>query len=135
MKYRYRGEELDAPAGEAKKQTDGSYLVGGKKIWVARTAAGIEAWCEGKIYRLERAEATRSRSSKKDEDVTSPMTGKVTKVLVKAGDAVENGQVLIIVEAMKMEYRITSPKAGKITKLNAKEGQQVEMGAVLADVE
>jgi len=66
--------------------------------------------------------------------IDAPMPGKVTRVLVKAGDQVEEGQGLVVVEAMKMENELKSPKAGKVTELHAVEGAAVESGAKLAVV-
>ena len=66
--------------------------------------------------------------------IDAPMPGKVTRVLVKVGDQVEEGQGLVVVEAMKMENELRSPKAGKITELHAVEGSAVESGAKLVVV-
>ncbi len=69
------------------------------------------------------------------QQITAPMPGKVVRVLVSEGDAVEAGQGLLVVEAMKMQNEIRSPKAGKVEKLLAKENQAVNAGDVLAWVE
>jgi biotin carboxyl carrier protein len=66
--------------------------------------------------------------------IDAPMPGKVTRVLVKVGEQVEEGQGLVVVEAMKMENELKSPKAGKVTELHAVEGAAVESGAKLAVV-
>ena len=66
--------------------------------------------------------------------IDAPMPGKVTRVLVKVGDEVQEGQGLLVVEAMKMENELKSPKAGKVTELHAVEGAAVESGAKLAVV-
>jgi biotin carboxyl carrier protein len=63
------------------------------------------------------------------------MPGKVVRVLVSEGDAVEAGQGLLVVEAMKMQNEIRSPKNGKVEKLLAREGLAVNAGDVLAWVE
>ena len=57
------------------------------------------------------------------------------RLLVAAGDAVEAGQGLVVVEAMKMQNEIRSPKTGKVERLLAKEGQNVNAGEVLAWVD
>ena len=67
--------------------------------------------------------------------VTSPMPGKVVKVLVKAGDEVRQGQGLVVVEAMKMENELKSPKDGKVVELLVAEGQAVEANAKLCAIE
>jgi len=69
------------------------------------------------------------------QDVKSSMPGKIVKVLVAEGDEVEQGQGLVIVEAMKMENEIKSPKAGSIKKVGVEEGETVEAGALLVVVE
>jgi len=63
--------------------------------------------------------------------VTAPMTGKIISVKVKKGDKVEMGQVLCIIEAMKMENEINAPKAGIIQEVNVAAGASVSEGEVL----
>ena len=67
--------------------------------------------------------------------VSSPMPGKVVKVLVRAGDEVKAGQGLVAVEAMKMENELKSPKDGRVVELLVAEGQAVEANAKLCAVE
>ena len=69
------------------------------------------------------------------QQVVAPMPGKVVRVLVKAGDQVEAGQGLLVVEAMKMQNEIRSPKGGTVERLHVKEGQLVNPGEVLAWVD
>lgn len=69
------------------------------------------------------------------QEIVAPMPGKVIRLLVKAGDQVETGQGLVVVEAMKMQNEIRSPKKGRIERLQAKEGQLVNAGDILAWVE
>jgi biotin carboxyl carrier protein len=68
------------------------------------------------------------------QQVTAPMPGKVIRILVQAGDRVEAGQGLLVVEAMKMQNEIRSPKGGTIERLQVKEGQPVNAGEVLCIV-
>ena len=65
------------------------------------------------------------------QQIVAPMPGKIVRILVKAGDAVELGQGLIVVEAMKMQNEIRSPKSGAVEKIIAKEGDAVNAGDVL----
>lgn len=67
--------------------------------------------------------------------VAAPMPGKVVRVLVKVGDAVEEGGPLVVVEAMKMENELKSPRAGKVLEVAVAEGVTVENGAKLVVVE
>jgi biotin carboxyl carrier protein len=66
------------------------------------------------------------------QQIVAPMPGKVIRLLVQAGDEVEAGQGLLVVEAMKMQNEIRSPKNGTVERLFAKEGQPVNAGEVLA---
>ena len=65
----------------------------------------------------------------------APMPGKVVSVAVEVGDAVEPGQLLMIVEAMKMEHRMVAPEAGTVTELRAAAGEQVQGGDLLVVIE
>nr|MBA2521980.1 ATP-grasp domain-containing protein [Solirubrobacterales bacterium] len=64
--------------------------------------------------------------------LVAPMPGKVIKVVGEAGSAVEAGDVLIVLEAMKMEHELTAPAAGMLSELLVAEGDQVDAGASLA---
>jgi acetyl-CoA/propionyl-CoA carboxylase biotin carboxyl carrier protein len=67
--------------------------------------------------------------------VTAIMPGKVIRLLVGMGDEVAVGDVICILEAMKMENELKAAKAGRVTALYVQPGQDVEMGAVLAEIE
>ena len=67
--------------------------------------------------------------------ITAPMPGSVLKVNVKDGDAVEEGQCLIIVEAMKMETGLHSSLIGKVKKVHVNPDQQVDAGQLLIELE
>jgi 3-methylcrotonyl-CoA carboxylase alpha subunit/acetyl-CoA/propionyl-CoA carboxylase biotin carboxyl carrier protein len=70
-----------------------------------------------------------------DGTITAPMPGTVLEVKVVAGDAVEDGQVLGMMEAMKMELSLKAPFAGTVTAVEAAAGHQVALGATLFVVE
>ena len=65
------------------------------------------------------------------EQVTSPMPGNILAVNVAAGDTVKKGQVLMILEAMKMENEIMCPCDGKIVSVSVTKGATVESGTLL----
>jgi biotin carboxyl carrier protein len=67
--------------------------------------------------------------------VTTPMPGKVIRVLVSPGDRVAARQGLVVVEAMKMENELRSPKEGVVRELHVSEGMPVEAGRLLVVVE
>lgn len=68
------------------------------------------------------------------QQIVAPMPGKVVRLLVKAGDTVEAGQGLLVVEAMKMQNEIRSPKSGTVERVLVTEGQAVNAGEVLCVV-
>ena len=63
--------------------------------------------------------------------VTAPLPGKVVKTVVRGGDAVERGETLVVLEAMKMELSVEAPRTGRIDEVAVSEGDQVVEGAVL----
>ena len=67
--------------------------------------------------------------------LTAPMPGNVLATQVKEGDAVREGQLLLILEAMKMQHRITAPFEGSVKELHVREGDQVDNGALLVLLE
>lgn len=72
-----------------------------------------------------------SGASKKPKVVRSQITGKVLKVFVKPGDAINTGDTLLIVEAMKMENRVTASFAGTVESVKVTEGETISSGKEL----
>ena len=69
------------------------------------------------------------------EVITAPMPGKIVRVLVSPGDAVEAGQGIAVVEAMKMQNEMKTRRGGRIAAVAVHEGDTVVAGAVLATIE
>ena len=69
------------------------------------------------------------------EQVTSPMPGTILAINVAAGDTVKRGQVLMVLEAMKMENEIMCPCDGKIASVNTTKGASVESGTLLCVIQ
>ena len=68
-------------------------------------------------------------------EVTATFTANVWEVLVKPGDEVQEGQTLVILEAMKMEYPVTAPHAGKVFDVMAAASELAQQGDVLLTLE
>ena len=66
------------------------------------------------------------------QQILAPMPGKVVRLLVATGDAVQAGQGIVVVEAMKMQNEIRSPKSGTVERLAVIEGQAVNAGETVA---
>jgi 3-methylcrotonyl-CoA carboxylase alpha subunit len=67
--------------------------------------------------------------------LTAPMNGSIVRVLVEAGQTVEAGAQLVVLEAMKMEHSIRAPHAGVIKALYCQEGEMVSEGSALVELE
>lgn len=76
-----------------------------------------------------------SAASGAGEQIKAPMPGNILAVNVSVGSQVKRGDVLMILEAMKMENEIMSPRDGKITAVNTSKGATVDSGAVLCVIE
>ncbi len=70
-----------------------------------------------------------------EESVMAPMVGKVFEIQCKVGDKVEENQVLLILEAMKMEIPVVAPAAGTVKEIKVAVGETVESDSVLAILE
>jgi urea carboxylase len=69
------------------------------------------------------------------ENVEIPITGKITSVNVKPGDVVKEGDVLCLLESMKMENPILAPVKGTVIEISISPGQVVEVGQLVAIIE
>ncbi len=116
-----------------------SVLLDGRS-YDARVENGVVTVC-GRRFEIEVRDPRRwSRQSAAGahggvQNVAAPMPGKVVRVLVAVGDAVEAGQGIVVVEAMKMQNEMKAARAGKIASLSAKVGATVTAGEVLASIE
>tara|TARA_Y100001973_G_C4990218_1_gene228564 strand:+ start:9 stop:572 length:564 start_codon:yes stop_codon:yes gene_type:complete len=83
----------------------------------------------------QNADAAPKQTSGDAEDVAAPLAGNVFKVIVKPGQQVSEGDVLIVLEAMKMETDIKADRAGTVAEVYAKEGDSVAVGDALLSLE
>jgi biotin carboxyl carrier protein len=108
---------------------------------VTRNHAGYVVDLDGRILTFELEDPRELRSGARHHgrqgpmDIAAPMPGKVVRVLVSAGDDVEEGQGLVVVEAMKMQNEMKAPKDGKVVAVNAQEGASIAAGDVLVTLE
>lgn len=117
-----------------------SILIGGKAYETTVEPDGDGAWRvqvgidAHRVIFLDPLQSDRaSRGERRASGhVLSLMPGKVVRVLVKGGDAVVEGQDLLVVEAMKMENAVQSPFAGRVQEVLVAPGDAVEAGAPLA---
>ncbi len=83
---------------------------------------------------LPDTQAERRRSTASGGDLAAQMPGLVIDVLASAGDTVERGQTLVILEAMKMEIRVNAPSAGIVERVLVERGAVVERGQLLVEM-
>jgi len=121
-----------------------SLLVDGKActVFIAEDKTKRYISIQGEQFCIEEAKSeseTRSVAEastlKGIPTISSPMPGKIVKILVGEGDKVRKNQGLVIVEAMKMENEIRSPSAGIVKKINFKEGNLVDTTDPIMELE
>ena len=123
------------------------WLVLGDRVTELMAAVGEEGLrlCVGGLeFRAEVQDEARARltsvtggrvASHARRELRAPMPGLLVKVLCQAGDTVEAGQPLVVLQAMKMENELSLPRGGTIISLGVEPGQSIEQGQVLLVVE
>ena len=128
----------DAEAEDAARETV-VVEVGGKRLEVV-LPAGLGAVVGGSAGGAARGAAPKRKASGKKagaatgNSLTSPMQGTIVKVAVSDGDTVAEGDLVVVLEAMKMEQPITAHRAGTVTGLTAAVGAVVPSGTVLCEI-
>ena len=109
--------------------------VNGKRMEVSLPDLGGGAKPAAKpAAKTRKSRSARSAAKGGGDELTSPMQGTIVKVAASDGDTVAEGDLILVLEAMKMEQPITAHKAGKVSGLSAKPGDTVTSGAVLATI-
>jgi acetyl-CoA/propionyl-CoA carboxylase biotin carboxyl carrier protein len=122
-------------AAEAEPRETVVVEVGGKRLEVSLPAGlGASAAGGAKKGAPKRSAKKAGGSAASGDSLTSPMQGTIVKVAVEDGATVEAGQMVIVLEAMKMEQPINAHKAGTISGLSAAVGEVVTAGAVLCEI-
>jgi len=120
-----------APAEEEPRQTV-VVEVGGKRLEVSLPATlGAAAAVGGPATRAPRRSARKAGAAVTGDALTSPMQGTIVKIAVKDGDTVAAGDLVVVLEAMKMEQPLAAHKAGTVHGLSAAVGEVVGSGAVI----
>jgi acetyl-CoA/propionyl-CoA carboxylase biotin carboxyl carrier protein len=128
----YAGDSADAT--EAERQTV-VVEVGGRRLEV--TLPGSIAASSGGAStgsKKPRKSTTKAKAAVSGDDVVAPMQGTIVKVAVADGDVVAAGDLVVVLEAMKMEQPLTAHKAGTVTGLSAEQGAMVTTGTVLCEI-
>ncbi len=124
----------ESPEAESAERQAVTVEVGGRRIEVvlpAGFAAGAAAAGPSRKPKRERKKAGAAASG---DAVASPMQGTIVKVAVEEGQQVSEGEVIVVLEAMKMEQPIKAHKAGTVTGLSAAVGDSVTSGAVICEL-
>jgi acetyl-CoA/propionyl-CoA carboxylase, biotin carboxylase, biotin carboxyl carrier protein len=111
--------------------------VGGKRLEVVLPAGlGVSGAAAAPAAKKapKRAGGSRAGAGAGGDALTSPMQGTIVKVAVEEGQAVEAGEMIVVLEAMKMEQPLTAHKAGTVSSLAAEVGQTVTSGAVICEI-
>ena len=136
-------KKAEAPAAAAKpaeKSADGAYTVSVNGKAYEIKLAGDKAEVNGTSYNVSvkagiaSAAAAPAAASGEGVNVVSPLPGLVLRVNKKVGDKVASGEIVLVLESMKMENPIAAPAAGVLTAINVKQGEQVQAGKALAVV-
>jgi acetyl-CoA/propionyl-CoA carboxylase, biotin carboxylase, biotin carboxyl carrier protein len=136
----YEGPAAEAPEpGEREKVT---VEVGGKRLEVvlpaglgaSAVAAGGAAAGSSKKKPARRGASAGKGSATSGDSLTSPMQGTIVKIAVEEGATVAEGDLIVVLEAMKMEQPLNAHKSGTVTALTAEVGATVSAGAILCEI-
>ena len=109
-----------------------------RTAWAAGPASARWVYFDGRVYLVSitgSSDRPESRLAHDDMALASPMPATVISVNVAPGDTVAKGDVLIVLEAMKMELPITAPRDGRVRSVACKPGELVQPGVPLVDLE
>ncbi len=115
------------------EEEDGAITVGGKKFFIDYSEEGDPALFIVNGIACEVAKGASGKTNVKE--ILAPISGRITELNVKEREEVSEGQVLLVLEAMKMENQIKSPRSGKISKVTVAKGASVRAGEVLIGFE
>lgn len=139
--YRVRGEDFDLGVAGAQLAEGrlSARFDGASHAFLVRAGAQAVTVHDGRrrvrFERITRFHFDADEAGAGDDRVVAPMPGRIVVVQAAAGDSVEEGQAVLVMEAMKMELTLRAPRAGTISEVRATEGEFVEADAVLVILE
>jgi acetyl-CoA/propionyl-CoA carboxylase biotin carboxyl carrier protein len=130
----YAGPVADVPEEAGERQTV-VVVVGGKRLEVVLPGGlALGGGGTAKKKAPKRSAGSKGGAAASGDSLTAPMQGTIVKIAVEDGQEVAEGDLVVVLEAMKMEQPINAHKSGTITGLSAEVGQTVTNGAVIADI-
>lgn len=149
LTVRVHGAAFEVRAGEAaplagSRRWEGARLVldpgpDGRRVaaHLTRGAGGrLEVWLDSVRHVVEEERrGAGAGGGGEDDSLVAPMPAKVVRIAVAAGDAVEAGQTLVVLESMKMELGVTAPRDGRVARVGAEVGVIVPAGTLLVELE
>jgi len=126
---------INGRAISVRKDRDNAVRVGTQTAWTVRTGDARWVFFDGRTYELVEARAAARRRTRGHHDALSaPMPATVRRLAVKPGDRVNAGDVLIVLEAMKMELPVRAAHAGTVSAVACREGELVQPGVPLIEL-
>ncbi len=123
-----------APGAEPEERETIVVEVGGKRLEVSLPVGFGGGSATSRKAAPKRSARARSGSATSGDTLTAPMQGTIVKVAVNEGDVVAAGDLIVVLEAMKMEQPLSAHKAGTVTGLSAEVGAVVTSGAAICDI-
>jgi acetyl/propionyl-CoA carboxylase alpha subunit len=124
--YRREGRRIDVTVGAT------SY-----RATTAKDARGLWIACRGRTWLLvpEGREGAAHGAADAPDEIRAPMTGRVVSVVATSGSSVKEGDLLLTIEAMKMEFKLTAPEDGTVLEVACAAGDRVDLGQLVVRLE
>ena len=132
----FRAQLLATHEGALTFQVDGQLL----RAYVVDDGPRTLVAIDGHVYEFVRGEKKTAQNRQREAgrlspEIRSPMPGKILDIRVAEGASVEAGQILVVLEAMKMENALTAEGPARVRKIHVAAGELVELGQLLVEIE
>jgi len=132
---RLRSDGRDVEAGYRRDRGLVELTIGGATVRAAtaKDARGLWVSCRGRTWLLvpEGREGSARGAADAPDEIRAPMTGRVVSLAAASGMKAKEGDLLLTIEAMKMEFKLTAPEDGTVLEVACAEGDRVELGQLL----